>query len=81
MKSNTRNKNGVKDSIDCYLTLSGLHFNQMTDFRLNRETNEMSDLSKDNIELEMSDLSKEFPTMVFKARKVSGLYRIYGAEK
>ena len=76
-KTNSRNKHGVKDSSTCYLTISGKQWNQMTDFRLKRDTNEMGDLTKENVKDEILDLEKEYPEMVFKYRKVSGLYRIY----
>lgn len=81
MKTNNRNANGVKDSANCYLTIHGKQWNQMTDFRLVRTSNEMSDLTKENSKDEISELEKEYPTMIFKCRKVSGIYRIYGAEK
>lgn len=81
MKTNKRNAAGVKDSINCYLTIAGKHWSQMTDCRLKRDINEMSDLTKENAKDEIADLEKEYPTMVFKCRKVSGIYRIYGAEK
>lgn len=76
-----RNNKGLKDSINCYLTIAGKKWNQMTDFRFNRETNEMSDLSKENSSQEIADLEKEYPAMMFKCRKVSGLYRIYAMSK
>ena len=81
MNANNRNSFGFKDSINCYLTIAGKQWNQMTDFRLNRETNEMSDLSKENSSQEIADLEKEYPAMMFKCRKVSGLYRIYSTLK
>lgn len=81
MKNNSRNDNGVKDSANCYLTISGKQWNQMTDFRLKRDTNEMSDLTKENSKEEIAELEKEYPTMIFKCRKISGIYRIYGAQR
>ncbi len=81
MKNNNRNLSGVKDSSNCYLTISGKEWNQVTDFRLKRDTNEMSDLTKENSKEEILELEKEYPAMIFKCRKVSGLYRIYGATK
>lgn len=53
----------------------------MTDFRLKRDTNEMGDLTKENVKDEILDLEKEYPEMVFKYRKISGIYRIYGTKK
>jgi len=81
MKSNSRNASGVKDSANCYLTIDGIQWNQMTDFRLIRDTNEISDLTKENSKAEIADLQNEYPDMQFKCRKVSGMYRIYGANK
>ena len=81
MKNNNRNENGVKDSINCYLTIAGKCWEQMTDSRLERDTNTIGDLTKENTKDEIADLEKEFPNMIFKCRKISGIYRIYGTEK
>ena len=81
MKTNTRNANGVKDSANCYMTIESKQWNQITDFRNYREDNSVSDLTKENAKDEIAELQKEYPNMEFKCRKISGKYRIYGAQK
>jgi hypothetical protein len=78
--TNNRNQNGVKDSANCYRNEGGLLWKQWTDFYID-ETNTMKDLTKENKLKALEINQKENPTMIFKVKKVSGIYRMYYAEQ